>query len=312
MVMVKESSEADRGQGQGVTLSCPCGSLSPAVQAFRTPTRSYWRCPACGLVYLSPRPVSSEVENYYRQKYDQKYGQAEGGPDRSPVFDSVAAHLSEFRKPPGSLLDIGCGDGELLIRLQALGWTGAGLELSKEAARRASARGLTMLEPGWLEDRSGGSTSKLYDVIALINVLETVPDPTGLLTRVHRALAPGGLVMIRVSNGRFHLAVRRPVFWLGLRFQQAFHLFVYTPQALKTLLQLNGFQVLSVRNAQLSNAPLILGDHPARRWLWYAGGRLVWVATQLAYWITGTRAIWSPSFELVAQRKPNKSSEQTS
>ncbi len=303
--MAKESSEAARGQGQGVTLSCPCGSPRPAVQAFRTPTRTYWRCPACGLVYLSPRPVTSEVEDYYRQKYDQKYGQAEGSPDRSPVFDSVVEHLSEFRKPPGRLLDIGCGDGELLVRLQAMGWTGAGVELSKEAAKRAAARGLTMLEPGWLEERLGGTTTTPYDVIALINVLETVPDPTGLLTRVHRALAPGGLVIIRVSNGRFHLAVRRPVSWLGLRFQQAFHLFVYTPQALKRLLQLTDFQVLSVRNARLSTAPLTLGDRPVRRGLWYVGGRLVWVATQLAYWITGTRAVWSSSFELVARKNPN-------
>ena len=283
------------------TIACPCGTVLPPREAFRTPTRRYCLCPACGLVFFSPRPSKRSVMEFYREEYDTYVGESESGPERAPVYRSVLNHLSRFRLPPGRLLDVGCGDGEFLALCRAQGWTCSGVEISNKAAERALQRGVTLLPADWLDQTGAGERTGAFDVIVLLNVLESVLDPTVILRRVRTALAPDGLVAIRVSNGAFHLAVRRPAWWVGARDQQAFHFFVYTPQALVHHVQSAGFDVVSVRNSRMSEGPVRVANWfiPA---LWRVGGAGLWLAAQGLYWLTGGRAVWAPSFEVIARR----------
>jgi 2-polyprenyl-3-methyl-5-hydroxy-6-metoxy-1,4-benzoquinol methylase len=226
-----------------------------------------------------------------------------------PVFRSVYCHLARHRRPPGRLLDVGCGDGHFLELCREAGWTCFGLELSREAAERGARRGITMLPHDWLERKSasprsaGESDKERFDVIALINVLETVLDPAGTLQHLREALAPDGLMIIRVGNGAFHLFLRRPVGWIGARYQQAFHLFVFSPRSLMRLLQAVGLEPLSVRNSRPSVAPLSGGERLIRRSLWKIGGAGLWTLAETAFWFTAGRAIWAPSFEVIARPK---------
>ena len=104
-------------------IVCPCGSQALPVDVFQTPTRRYVRCPGCDLVFLNPRPLGTLVEEFYREDYDEAYGEAEASSDRHPVFESVTRRLSLYRQPPGRLLDVGCGDGAFLSLCQLAGWT---------------------------------------------------------------------------------------------------------------------------------------------------------------------------------------------
>jgi 2-polyprenyl-3-methyl-5-hydroxy-6-metoxy-1,4-benzoquinol methylase len=294
------------------TVSCPCGSPAQARLVFRTPTRRYRECPDCGLVFLSPRPAAGAITEFYREEYDQTYGRLESGPDRMPVFRSVYRHLKRHRMPPGRLLDVGCGDGHFLELCRETGWTCFGLELSREAVERGLRRGLTMLPHDWLQTVGQApagsepvpeSDKDCFNVIALINVLETVLDPAAVLQRLREALAPDGLMIIRVGNGAFHLFLRRPVGWVGARYQQAFHLFVFSPRALMRLLQKVGLEPVSVRNSCPSVAPLSGGERLIRRSLWKIGGVAFWTLAQSAFWLSGGRAIWAPSFEVITRPK---------
>lgn len=288
--------------GSWDAVACPCGSQAQPRELFRTPSRRYVQCPACSLVFLSPRRSPELVTAFYREDYDRSYGRAEAGADRTPVFRSVLRHLSKVRRPPGRLLDVGCGDGLFLELCMKEGWTGFGVELSREAAARAAARGITMLAPDWL-DRRGGSSNEAehYDVIALVNVLETVTDPRSALRRVREALTPAGLVLIRVSNGSFHLSLRRVVAWAGARYLQAFHLFVYTPGALGGLLRSVGLVPVSVRNSSPSWAPLTGSERTLKRWVWRSAGLTLWTSAEAVFRLTLGRAVWAPSFEVIAR-----------
>jgi 2-polyprenyl-3-methyl-5-hydroxy-6-metoxy-1,4-benzoquinol methylase len=303
----KQAAGTSSWAGSLHSIGCPCGSPLPARLVFRTATRRYVRCPACRLVFLSPRPPADTIQQFYREEYDRTYGRVESGPGRISVFRSVSRHLGRYRKPPGRLLDVGCGDGHFLELCRESGWTTYGLELSRAATERGLRRGLTMLPHDWLDKaaRTGTEESEKdrFDVITLINVLETVPDPAAMLQSVRQALAPGGILLVRVGNGGFHLFLRRPVRWLGGRYQQAFHLFVYPPEALLHLLRDAGFAPLSVRNSRPSTAPLSGGERRMRRALWQATGEAFWALAQGAFWLTGRRAIWAPSFELIARAK---------
>jgi len=278
---------------------CPCGSPTMPVDVFQTPTRRYVRCPDCELVFLNPRPLGTSVEEFYREDYDEAYGEAEASSDRHPVFESVARRLSLYRQPPGRLLDVGCGDGAFLSLCQSAGWTCYGLELSKRAATRAARRGLTVLTPNWLER---GREHEPFDAITIVNVLETVTNPAGLLRQVAGALSPSGLLVIRATNGAFHLPMRIPARWAGSRYDQAFHLFLYSPQALRSLLRGIGLQTIAIHNSVPSRGPLTNTNPWMSRVKWRIGATAFWSWAELLYKVTGGRMVAAPSFELIARR----------
>ena len=285
------------------TVLCPCGGGGRLRDAFRTATRRYVECPECGLVFQSPRLSSSLVEEHYRENYDESYGAAESSADRQPVFASVLAHLSEWRRPPGRLLDIGCGDGAFLMLCREAGWTCAGVEVSQGAAARARAKGCAVVSPVEL----GRSTDGRFDAVTLINVLEAVTDPAAIIRAVSSHMQSQGILAIRVLNGQFHEFMRSPVRWCGAQYDQTFHLFSYSPNALRTLLETYGFEVLSLRNSAQSLGPVTSAHSWSRRLKWrLVGGGLSMVA-DLAYRLSAGRLVWAPSFELIARRKDGRS-----
>jgi SAM-dependent methyltransferase len=240
------------------------------------------------------------VEGYFREAYDGDYGAVEASDDRLPVFRSVLDHLSHYRPSPGSVLDIGCGDGEFLTLCRQAGWDCSGIELSQRAAARAAKKGFTMLPPQSLER---GEKDRAFDVVTLINVLETVADPLAMLRQVAQVLTPNGLVMVRATNGAFHLPMRTPARWAGSQYDQAFHWYLYTAKALRTLMETAGLRVIGVRNSRPSRGPLS-SVHPWFSQLkWTMSRGLLWPLSQTVYYATGGQVLCAPSFEIVAQRR---------
>ena len=288
-------------------VSCPCGSALPATISFRSSTRQYFRCQECALVFRSPRPRDAAIEKEYQHAYDAIYLKSSVDHYRAPVFRSVLEHLSEYKTPPGHLLDIGCGAGEFALLCRNMGWTCSGVELSQQAAEVAARRGITMLPHDWLEEPGGlVNYTGRFDVITLINVLDSVCDPIGVLRRVHQMLNPGGVVVIRVPNAIFHLSVRRVLNLLKAQRQQAFHLYIYSPSTLENLLSSVGLWTLSVRNSKTGCtpgcAPVNGAEKFFRRLVWRASGLGFWLIAQSIYWLTRKQAVLAPSFELVARR----------
>ncbi|HWG96619.1 MAG TPA: class I SAM-dependent methyltransferase [Nitrospira sp.] len=287
---------------QETVIGCPCGAVVQLAEVFHTPTRRYVRCPACDLIFLYPRPSRELVEDYFREAYDGDYGAVEACDDRQPVYRSVLKHLSLYRSSPGALLDVGCGDGEFLLLCRRAGWDCTGTELSEQAATRAARKGLTIVPPHTLED---GEDGRHFDVVVLINVLETVADPLTMLRQAADLLTPRGLVMVRATNGLFHLPMRTPARLIGSRYDQAFHWYLYTTRSLKTLMESVGLKVISLRNSRPSRGPL----SPVHPWFsrlkWAVSRALLWPLAQTLYHTTGGRIICAPSFEIVAQRPGN-------
>ncbi|MGE3976916.1 MAG: class I SAM-dependent methyltransferase [Nitrospira sp.] len=283
-------------------IGCPCGAVEQLAEVFHTPTRRYVRCPACDLVFLYPRPTRKSVEDYFCEAYDGDYGAVEACDDRQPVYQSVLKHLSLYRSSPGALLDVGCGDGEFLLLCRRAGWDCTGIELSEQAATRAARKGLTILP---LHALQGGEDGRRFDVVALINVLETVADPLIMLRQAADLLTPGGLLIVRATNGLFHLPMRAPARWIGSRYDQAFHWYLYTTRSLKTLMESVGLKVISLRNSRPSRGPL----SPVHPWFsrlkWTVSRALLWPLTQTLYHATGGRIVYAPSFEIVAQQSGN-------
>jgi ubiquinone/menaquinone biosynthesis C-methylase UbiE len=121
------------------------------------------------------------------------------------LADAVAHHV-----PVGdSVLDLGCGTGELSVVLATSGMRATGCDISPEMLRiAADAPGnvdWVALEPDWrvLPFRAGS-----FDAVVVSSVLEYVDDPVTVLRECHRVLRPGGIVLCTVPDPR------HPVRWL--------------------------------------------------------------------------------------------------
>jgi SAM-dependent methyltransferase len=102
----------------------------------------------------------------------------------------------EARGKPLRFLDAGCGTGKLMTLLAPLGEV-SGIDASEEGLRYCRERGLTRIEKVDLNRWQAAGT---YDVITCIDVLchESIEDVGAVLDQFHRALGPGGLLVLNL------------------------------------------------------------------------------------------------------------------
>ncbi|WP_287799773.1 class I SAM-dependent methyltransferase [Acidiphilium sp.] len=150
-----------------------------------------------------------------------------------------------------AVLDLGCGDGKLAVRLAALGARVVGLDsdpaMLRAAASRAAAAGVGV-------DFAAGRAQTLpfpdrrFDVVVAVTVLCFVPDAEAAFREIARVLRPGGAVVIG-ELGRWNLwALRRRIRgWLGNRLWRAarFH----TADELRRLAAGAGLEARALRGA---------------------------------------------------------------
>jgi SAM-dependent methyltransferase len=144
------------------------------------------------------------------QKYDQMYGAATTlGEDvdlalRSWPRDRVTAILKDA-PPARCVLDVGCGDGRLLLCLRDRFREFVGLEYSRSRLDQACANLASLpFRPvlGSAEDMSEIAAQSI-DVIVSADVIEHVPDVYRAAGEMHRVLKPGGVAVINTPNIAF-------------------------------------------------------------------------------------------------------------
>jgi SAM-dependent methyltransferase len=99
--------------------------------------------------------------------------------------------------PPGRLLEIGCGRGDLGSWFIGRGWSVTGVEPSQGACAVARRRGIDARE-GVVADVELEPES--YDVLVFRQSLEHVSDPVADLRRTVAALCAGGTAIVSVPN----------------------------------------------------------------------------------------------------------------
>jgi 2-polyprenyl-3-methyl-5-hydroxy-6-metoxy-1,4-benzoquinol methylase len=156
---------------------------------------------------------------------------------RARALDVLCLPASET----GTLLDVGCGSGEFIERMHALGWEVAGVDPDPRAVAFAVRRERRVFE-GTIADVP---PDLRYDVIVLSHVIEHVPDPVALLRECGRRLRQSSSRIVVTTPNVKSLGHRWfGKYWRGLEVPR--HLQLFSPETLAECVKRAGLSVHSL------------------------------------------------------------------
>ena len=141
-------------------------------------------------------------------------------------------------QPKGSVLDLGCGRGELLLLLREAGVEATGVEGDPALAEAARRRGLEIVEGDVLEVLKDQEPESRGAVTA-VHLFEHLPSAKliAALAEIRRVLQPGGLLIAECPNPH-SLRVGASLYW-----QDPTHQRPLLPETLELMLRSTGFEL---------------------------------------------------------------------
>ena len=161
-------------------MKCPLCEARSTRRFYETPSKRYFQCDRCALVWLDPsHRLDADAER-------QEYLLHENSPDDPGYrqFLSRALHpLLERIAPQSAGLDFGCGPGPTLsVMLAEHGHT------------------VALYDPFFFPDRE--PLAQHYDFITATEVVEHLHQPGAVLQQLVDGLRPGGWLIIMTKRVR--------------------------------------------------------------------------------------------------------------
>lgn len=173
-----------------------------------------YQCNFCGLKLVNPPPEADEIPAHYELPKYYTHGTGHI-PERQPTLaERVVVHLawrSDFGKelnpadllgPQGgrrSVLDIGCGAGNLLSAFSEMNMETIGVDPDKDARLQAEKRGHRVYS-GTAEAMPEELANQKFDIVLMTHVLEHCQNPTKALENARKFLSQDGILYCEVPN----------------------------------------------------------------------------------------------------------------
>ncbi len=236
------------------------------------------RCTECGFIYQNPQPVPGDLISAYERVVDVRYDEEREG--RIHTFTRSLRELEEY-SGRGRLLDVGSHLGFFVEVAQKAGWAAEGIEPSAWAAETASRRGLPVRQGG-IDDLILEAS---YDVVSLWDVIEHLSDPTDAIGRLYGMLKPGGVLALSTMDVDAPIARLLGSWW---PWYMQMHLFYFSRQSLKTIVERVGFDVLGIRrHRRIVRVAYLISRLEPRLGRWYEPLRRVVDACGLGRQLVG-------------------------
>ncbi len=193
------------------------------------------QCSRCGLAFTNPRPDPITIKQFYPHDYRCHHATERPGKN-DPLMTLLPPH------GPGRLLDFGCGAGNFLARMHAVGWNVTGLDASEAAVQNVRERFKFPAHVGTLP--CSLFADACFEAITMRQSLEHTHEPLDVLRAAHRLLTPGGRLIVAVPNFDGCAASWFGANWFGLDVPR--HLTHFTPSTLRLMLSRAGFENVEI------------------------------------------------------------------
>lgn len=230
----------------GDTNNCDWIKREGFVRDF--PKTGVIECKSCSLVMHS-NDLSSEV-NYTQStmhNWQNDYVQSLDGPSDDVIRRVAAVQNLEREYKFRSILDFGCGSGEMLEAFSKY-WDILGIEPDPKAREIAEEKGLSDFV--FESAESVLSEGITVDVVTLFHVIEHFYQPTLELEKIQSLLKPGGLLIIETPNSNDALLV----LYENEAFQNfnywSHHPMLHSKNSLNAVISRNSFRVLQNQGIQ--------------------------------------------------------------
>jgi len=197
------------------TTCALCGSSYAEIIA-RGYDYQYWtspeifcfvECANCGHLYQNPRPVMEAADLIYPPDYYTRSGRHTRESSRliaafkKKIIRRRLAPVSDYLRPGARVLEVGCGDCELLLGLKEtfpeVKLEGIDLMVNPETQRRCRDSGISITE---IAAEDADLLDNNYDLIIMNQLIEHLWEPEKVIRRLFRSLRPGGAISIETIN----------------------------------------------------------------------------------------------------------------
>lgn len=209
-----------------------------------------YQCDNCGIIFLEKLNLDKEYYNkYYDKNYFEQTNNKEGFITKLTEFFSYLStkkkeglmlkNLHNNNNDKISILDIGCGDGKFLEKLNPIKFEKFGLEINSRAVEKCRKKNILMFDKPLT---SLDFKNKKFDVVTLWHSLEHMENPLETFQKIKKVLSENGVLVLQTPNTKS----------LGFRFgrenwfhlDSPRHLFLYTEKAIDILCQKTGFKLV--------------------------------------------------------------------
>jgi 2-polyprenyl-3-methyl-5-hydroxy-6-metoxy-1,4-benzoquinol methylase len=237
------------------TISCIFCRLESRHVVIEENGYSARKCPQCNLIYVSPRPALLELEDLYGKDHAHiSAGTHIYGAFRRRMIARYMLRIIRKFIQRGRLLEIGSGSGYFLDEARKQGFDVRGIELN------GILRDFTQTELGIscennpLDESLFGGLK--FDIIYHRDVISHFYDPIAEFEKINDRLIDQGLVVFETGN----LGDVEPKYYkLFSAFQLPDHLFFFSEENLKQLLERTGFTLLKAYRYSIVPQLRILG-----------------------------------------------------
>lgn len=226
----------------GEAGTCPaCGKTASYAPLEVFHEASLYACGNCDLHFW--HPVTMPDGAWYEMAYQGR------DQSRMPLEPGHRFFLADTKAPKrGRLLDLGCGTGNFLAAARDAGFDVTGIEFDPAAVRFAQQHyGLTEVFALRPEQFRKTRPEEYFDIVTFFEVLEHQDKPRQFLNLAKDLLAPRGFIALSVPNRcRWQNGIE------SLDYPPN-HLTRWSPEALRNILEAEGFEILSMRQERLGS-----------------------------------------------------------
>lgn len=234
---------------------CPLCKENHAECLLELPPYTLLKCQRCSFVWVIPRLTPSDLIAVYNEAYFTGQGPFGyrpledylGDEARLGIFIERIARIERYRKPPGFMVDVGCGNGFSLRVARDHGWDCLGMDISEFAVNHVRERYGQNVFRGTL--REAALPNESADVLTMWDVIEHLLDPWEECIEANRIMKSKGVLALSTPDADAPNPSPESCDPAKIPFWQANppeHLQYFSPTSISRLLAETGFQIVEL------------------------------------------------------------------